>query len=409
MRRLSLSIAAFLAFRLFRNFYFHIAVTVPFFSSHGLSLTQIFTLESIYYLAKVIGDIPTGIFADIYSKRVSVALSGFVGAAGYLLMGISDSVIGFGIAEAMLGIAVAFFSGADSTAILYQLEQAGKSKLYPRVESFGWAARNLGFGLAAICGGYVAATYGPTINWFLTGASVFISGILILALPDDRAKERVAQRRNSFQMVRDVVEFMRQDLFVAGVLIYFAAVFSLVRIGLWFLQPMVKELGFGVSMNGVLFAGSIAISIFFGSLSGRLFGYERIKESLFFVTFSGVMFPVFWAISVVYKINAVVWLSFIIGFLMFGALQGLYDPVAKIWVAARIPKQIRTTVLSTGSLTANFVFAGIGPLAGYLTDRLSMPVALVILAGIHLVPLTIAAVLLLRLKEESLDHGVVRT
>lgn len=393
-----LPIGAFLAFRLFRNFYFHIAVTVPFFMGHGLTLTQIFALESIYYVFKVLGDIPAGAFADSYSKRMSVAFSGFVGAAGYLLMASSDTVIGFGIAQAMLGLAVALFSGADSTAILSVLQKAGKTKLYGLVESSGWAARNLGFGTAAIAGGFVAATYGAGITWFLTAISVLISGFLILLLPDDRDKDQAAARRSTVTVLKEVTIFMRQDLFVFGVLAYFATVFSLVRIGLWFLQPMANELGLDVSMNGVLFSGTIIISVVFGSLSGALFSTDRIKPSLIFVSAAGILFPLFWSVSLGANQTMGVWTAFLIGFFLFGILQGLYDPVAKIWVASRIPPEIRTTVLSTGSLVANLAFACIGPLGGYLGDRFGIAIALALLSILHAIPLCVASIALLKVR-----------
>jgi len=396
-----LPVTVFLLFRLFRNFYFHIAVTVPFFMGHGLTLTQIFSLESVYYLFKVLGDIPAGALADNYSKRISVALSGFVGAAGYFIMATGDTVLSFTVAQAMLGIAVALFSGADSTAILDALQKAGKERLYNLVESTGWAARNLAFGAAAIIGGFVAATYGPGVTWYLTGISVLLSGFLILLLPDDRANGNAGERRSTFSLMKDVSRFMRQDLFVVGVLVYFATVFSLVRVGLWFLQPMAQELGFNISMNGVLFSGTIIISIIFGSLSSTLFSADRIKSSLIFVSGAGILFPLLWSIALGSTDALSVIVAFSLGFILFGVLQGLYDPVAKIWVAARIPADIRTTVLSTGSLVANLVFACIGPLGGYLGDRFGISAALAALAILHAVPLCLASYMLIRVRKNT--------
>ncbi len=391
-----LSVTAFLLFRLFRNLYFHIAVTVPFFISQGLSLSQIFALESIYYVFKVIADVPAGAFADNFSKRLSVALSGFVASAGYILMASSDSIIGFAIAQTILGIAVALFSGADSTAILDVLQKAGKDHLYPRIESMGWVARNLGFGAAAIIGGYIAAIYGAGITWYCTAVCVFISGLLILLLPDDRQITEITERRSTWKLLGQVASFMRTDLFVAGVLIYFAAVFSLVRIGLWYMQPMAANMGLDVSMNGVLFAASIVISILFGALTSSLFPISRLSRTLIVVTTGGILFPIFWALAANSQQYYVVWAYFMLGLFLFGSLQGIYDPIAKIWVAARIPSDIRTTVLSAGSLIANLVFACIGPISGYLADTYGISNALIIMSILHAVPMSIASIFLIR-------------
>ena len=178
-------VAAFLAFRFCRSLYFHIAILVPFFLSKGLDLSDVFLLESVYFFAKVLFDVPSGLIADRLNKRLCIASSGFLASGGYCLVATGSSFEIFLLAQIILGISVALFSGADTTAMLDQIQRSDRQHLYSRVESWGGALRHLGFGTAAIIGGFVAVYWAPSITWGLSSIAMFTAGCIGLTFPQN--------------------------------------------------------------------------------------------------------------------------------------------------------------------------------------------------------------------------------
>src|SRR5262245_16132559 len=58
---------------------------VFFLQARGLSLSAIFDLNVVFSLATVVFEVPTGVYADRYGRRVAMALGGFVMTAACAL------------------------------------------------------------------------------------------------------------------------------------------------------------------------------------------------------------------------------------------------------------------------------------------------------------------------------------
>ena len=61
------------------------AVLVPFFTKWGgLELSQVFYLNAWFMLCSFALEVPTGVIADFFGRKVSLALGGLVAAGGVL-------------------------------------------------------------------------------------------------------------------------------------------------------------------------------------------------------------------------------------------------------------------------------------------------------------------------------------
>ena len=96
---------------------------VPLASQHQLSLKQIFLTQSAFALTVVICELPAGLFADRYSKKVALILgSSFCFAAYFVLLSASE-FNHFIVFEVLMGLGLSFSSGADY-ALLYETRTA---------------------------------------------------------------------------------------------------------------------------------------------------------------------------------------------------------------------------------------------------------------------------------------------
>lgn len=94
-------------------------VVVLFYQDNGMGMQEIFMLKSIYSIAIVVLEIPSGWMADMWGRKKTLILGAVLGSAGFLMYSFSFGFFAFAMAEIVLGAGHSFVSGADS-AMLYE-------------------------------------------------------------------------------------------------------------------------------------------------------------------------------------------------------------------------------------------------------------------------------------------------
>ena len=131
-------------------------VIVLFYKSNGLTMQDIFLLQSVYSLTLMTLEIPTGYFADKAGRKTSILVGSMLGFTGYMVYSFSFGFWQFVIAEVILGVSQSLVSGADS-AMLYDTLSAAKQKdKYTRLEGRITSIGNFGEAFAGIIGGLLA-------------------------------------------------------------------------------------------------------------------------------------------------------------------------------------------------------------------------------------------------------------
>ena len=64
-------------------------IVVPFYKSNGLEYSSLFTLQAIYSVSIVVLEIPSGYFADVIGRKVTILLGTMFGFIGFGLYSIS--------------------------------------------------------------------------------------------------------------------------------------------------------------------------------------------------------------------------------------------------------------------------------------------------------------------------------
>lgn len=87
-KKLKANIWKYYLFEVFTSLTFFLPIIVLFWQENGLSMTEIMLLQSFFAITVVVLEIPTGYFADIFSRKLSLvcsALFGFLGILSYSL------------------------------------------------------------------------------------------------------------------------------------------------------------------------------------------------------------------------------------------------------------------------------------------------------------------------------------
>lgn len=163
--------------------------------SAGLDPLQLVLVGTVLETAVFIFEVPTGIVADIYSRRLSVVI-------GYLLIGLGFMLEGalpvFGtilLAQAVWGIGATFQSGAEEAWLADEIGEENLTQAYLRGSQFGQIGAVLGI-FASVALGRIALNLPILVG----GALITCLGILLaLFMPEMGFHRSPMSERNTFQ------------------------------------------------------------------------------------------------------------------------------------------------------------------------------------------------------------------
>ena len=118
----------------------------------GLTPVQLILVGTALEVSAFVFEVPTGIVADVYSRRLSIII-------GYVLMGLGFMVEGFFpaflpilLAQIIWGLGYTFTSGATQAWISDEVGEEAANKLFLRGTQVGLFASLVGMGLAILVG-----------------------------------------------------------------------------------------------------------------------------------------------------------------------------------------------------------------------------------------------------------------
>jgi MFS family permease len=369
------NIRKFYWYRLTKFSLFHIAILVLFYQERGLSFSQIMILQSIYYFAKVLSEVPTGVWADRVGRKKSLVLGSFCHSLAYLLIFFSHSLMLFVLGEIIAGISMSFAYGADSALAYDTLRNLGREDEYQRIEGNANSMRHLGFALFAPVGG-ILATYKLALPYLASSIGIFVSGLIALTLVEpsrenDR-EEKLKIQRKSYYEIQKSLALMLADKRILWFILFFSLIFLATRLGFWTYQPYMKRVGLPLSLFGVAIASFHLFSALVSKYADRLERFLGEKLILFimpalvvisFVLLSRFLF--LWSISFI---------------LIQQVTTAIHEPILKSYVNRHTPSEVRATMLSVQHMAGNAAFALFAPLLGSLVDRFRLENALLIFA-----------------------------
>ncbi len=163
----------------------------------GLSPLQLVLVGTLLELSVFVFEVPTGIVADVYSRRLSIII-------GYLLMGLGFLIEGFLpfflpilLAQVVWGLGYTFTSGATQAWITDEIGEGPANKLFLRATQVGLFASLIGMGLASLVGAQNLA-----LPIRVGAAGVILIGItLVFIMPETGFQATPTEDRNTGQQI----------------------------------------------------------------------------------------------------------------------------------------------------------------------------------------------------------------
>ncbi|MEU0144339.1 MFS transporter [Streptomyces sp. NPDC006288] len=345
-------------FQLLFNLLWWMPVFYAYQKAAGLSDGQIFGIQSIYYVAFCLFEIPTGLIADRIGTRNCLRAGAVVMTAANLVPVVNPSYAGFLVHFLAIAAGRSLTSGAAS-AYLYDGLRAEKcDEHYLRTEG---TARALGLAAKVLCWPLVGPlmTLAHTAPYVLSAASAAGSLACAVALPRlaGPAKSSAGSAgggRRGGAFLRDAGSALRcvaASPWLALVMVQGVAVFTLSRIcQVNLFQPILLDHGIGESSHGgVLAAMTVAEAVASARpqwLSGRLtpVAWVSVLSLALAGTLAGIALGGPWVVIAL--------------LCLFAAATGFAYPIQRKLVNDAVPAHApRATLLSVESIVDRAVCA----------------------------------------------------
>ncbi|GAA0646242.1 MFS transporter [Kutzneria viridogrisea] len=240
------------------QFFFGLLLWLPVFYEYqrqiGLSDEQIFGIQSIYYIAFCLLEIPTGMVADRFDYRHCLVVGAVVLVGANLVPVFLADYTGFLVHFLLIALARSLVSGAASAYLYEYMHAAGEGEHYPQAEGYGRSYSLIGKVVCWPVVGLLMQWNLPSPYWLsaINAAIAVGMALLLPAVPGGLTK---AQRPPVATALRGAFTQLRGSTVLVLLMVQGVAIFTLARIcTVNLFQPILDLKDTPVTMYGVVMA-----------------------------------------------------------------------------------------------------------------------------------------------------------
>lgn len=355
----------------------------------GLTPVQLILVGTTLEISAFVFEVPTGIVADVYSRKLSIII-------GYILMGIGFLVEAFFplffpilLAQVIWGLGYTFTSGSTQAWISDEIGEEDANKLFIRATQIGLFASLIGMGLAALVG-----VNNVAMPLRVGAMGVILIGVtLALIMPETGFHPAPREDRNTWQHMwhtfRQGVDTVRGRPHLMNIVFIglFYGIYSEGFDRLWVKHLLdTFELPIIFGNNEVAFFSALRIAGTILTILAVRFTEKRVDSSSPLAIGRAVL-VVTAGISVAmlgFALSSILILTLSL-YLVIDALRDVHIPLQTAWINQKLDPNVRATVHSMfGQVDAIGQVLG-GPIVATIA-AVSSAVASLVTSGLLLTP-----------------------
>lgn len=356
------------------------ALWVVYLRSRGLSFAMIGLVETVFHIASLAGEIPTGWIADRFGRKVSLVVGRALSIVSAAMMLKARTPLGCAAAFAINALSYNCHSGAFDAFVFDHLKLDGKECDYTRVAGLINSLYLIGSSLAAVLGGIIA----QRALWLLYVSSIGVDVIALLVLLPVRerllpeVRRRTEGRIDLGRDLRELVNAVRSRT-LAGLMLLWAVGSALATSAHFYGQSYLRDMLIPLPFIGIVGMLSNLVAVLPSRFAYRI--EERWGDRRPLFAGSMVLAAAVLAIGLISPGSAAGrWLSVIMLLLVTVVNETLY-PLFSSAINALVSSERRATVLSTASMAFSLVMMVIFPLFGLCGDALGLRWGFIVAGG----------------------------
>jgi MFS transporter, DHA3 family, tetracycline resistance protein len=342
---------------------------------------RLLLVGSVLELTCLVFQVPTGLFADAFSRRWAVSVGVALTGAGFILEGSIPQFASILVAQVVWGVGATLSSGAEDAWITDEVGQERAGPLFLRASQLGGATSLIG-----ICVGVGLASIRLNLPIVIGGALLVVLGVYLFAAMTEAGYSAVrSEPRGSLASMAaaarsSIVSLRDRPLIVTILAITVVLGLSSEGVDRLYQVHFLRDVGLPS------FAGFSPV-LWFGLISGAasLFGIAATwvvrrrldlendahvgRLLLAFTAIRAVALAGFALAANLYLAIALIWIA--------GVMRDVFSPVQRAWLNRSLDPSNRATLFSVdGQADALGQVVG-GPIIGVIASGISIRAALV--------------------------------
>jgi DHA3 family tetracycline resistance protein-like MFS transporter len=345
----------------------------------GLTPLQLVLVGTVFEVAIFLFEVPTGVIADSYSRRLSIVIGYALLGLGFLVEGTFAALWPILVAQVIMGIGESFTSGATEAWISDEVGEEAAGRLFLRAARLANIAAIAGTLLGILLGSL--AITAPII--FAALIFLALSGFLALFMPESgfQPVSREHRWRQMGSTLRGGLNLLRVRpvlLTLVGISLFFGLNsegydrLNEAHLLTSFALPSLVGLQPVAWINLLNLAGQLLTALALHRVERRL--DMSNGAALAKVTF--LLTGLLMASLVGFALAGSLWLAIVLRWVVV-VLRSVADPIQLAWVNQHTPSQVRATVLSMRGQVNSLGETLGGPPVGLIGERWGISTALV--------------------------------
>ena len=336
------------------GFDFYVPVSAFFLESRGLSLTDIFMLESVLVASILVAEIPAGIIGDRFDRRRLVGAGFVFNAIAEILFAAGTNFSIYALSFVMSGLSIAMLTGVQDAYIYDSLGDDADAKAVG-----AWGHLSALMLTAGVTGSVVGSALGSidiSLPALLSAAMAVVAAVCVAFLPRQNPKTHDKHPETSWVSLKIGVKL----LFTSPLLLYVAvgssASFALFNAVYTLNQPLFAAQDVPIATWGVIAGTGQLLAAGYNYAAGRI--EKRVGRKTALLLAMGYGAAGFCLMAVPHV------LAVVSGFLL--VVVGIHarGPITSAVTNKLIPAHRRATVLNVASSVGSLVGIVVNPLVG---------------------------------------------
>ena len=336
------------------GFDFYVPVSAFFLESRGLSLTDIFMLESILVASILVAEIPAGVIGDRFDRRRLVCAGFVFNAIAEILFAAGTNFSIYALSFVMSGLSIAMLTGVQDAYIYDSLGDDADAKAVG-----AWGHLSALMLTAGVTGSVVGSALGSvdiSLPALLSATMAVVAAVCVAFLPQQNPKTHDKHPETSWISLKIGVKL----LFTSPLLLYVAvgssASFALFNAVYTLNQPLFAAQDVPIATWGVIAGAGQLLAAGYNYAAGRI--EKRVGRKTALLLAMGYGAAGFCLMAVPHV------LAVVSGFLL--VVVGIHarGPITSAVTNKLIPAHRRATVLNVASSVGSLVGIVVNPLVG---------------------------------------------
>ncbi|MCR5416924.1 MAG: MFS transporter [Pseudobutyrivibrio sp.] len=327
-------------------------------AARGYSTVEIGFIESIFHVASMIFEVPSGALADVFGRKKIMVASSVMSIISSIIMVLSDSFATISIAMITSALSYNLASGTREALAYDSLKEAGIEKEYDKFASTDMVIYEITSSAATLLTGF-ALMIGYKKAYILDVLVGIFALIIACSLMEVKMKihNESSIKKRFKEVAANSIEFIRENSRARLIIVFNALIGAVDILILFFLQAKLPEMGLSKMLLGpALFGMGLGAAV--GAKAIDHFPNVRYRNICIFSMVGVVL-----AFSSVFTHNVC---AMIIGGFIGAFADDFLEVRTDIVLNNMIPSNQRATLMSINAFTFSVVMIIMSPIFGWL-------------------------------------------